>query len=685
MPSVKYAIVKVLELVLSVTCIIYKRVSDDEGRRLSLRQEKQNYRWPLFRYITWEANGSSYADITYGSYVLITTALLIGYLSGELAGARRMEGFLLGFGALLFIAVGSLELASLDMVPEDLVDNGAVLGVLSLLTGLLFLADLLLSGKRRKEDRLEQLKKKPGKDKMTQIDNGKVGYGAMDLLSHKLNGHIANGSAGKPGQDDKHDKVVGQLKSSLKGKKIESEPLHVTFPSDILNPPPDLSVTDQNRKPRSTTQDTIFEEPQEYLQMDEINQRSHKISKRNGVLPGSSIPEEDETDDILKVPDVTFLKVKQSSFRGKSSPPRKTEMLPMAPLGDEEREIQKRRSTEKPPLSSMEIARKLPEDDRDNQRDFAREVVIMSPTEREEYLAYIKEKTKRRMADQYAQVSTSPTEVKTYTTIQNIEVGDDSARQTPQEVSYMSIREREQYLLGGYKLDNNQRERDDKSDRARPSSVLSSYDFCEDISNMPQVERERYLFGESPKQKMRVTPSPDSEKDGTRKSPESKLSITTPTDKEGHWRFDSRDANLVSSSRDKRDTRDSPSSPMDPGYVMHTAQNWPHSSPKTPSQSPTDITLEKPASRISSDDSDTSTSPGQQVMVSNVPSTSRVIRVPPPPKESYPKTKRSPTRPDTPDDDEFEEVPAGGSLTTQLLQKWLKQRHTKVTKMRSNP
>ena len=51
---------------------------------------------------------------------------------------------------ILFGIVGALSLASIDSVPEDLVDNAAVLGALCLLTALVFIGDLLMSPPRTK-------------------------------------------------------------------------------------------------------------------------------------------------------------------------------------------------------------------------------------------------------------------------------------------------------------------------------------------------------------------------------------------------------------------------------------------------------------------------------------------------------------------------------------------------------
>ena len=64
------------------------------------------------------------------------------------------EVLLLGVGVILFGIVGALSMASIDSVPEDLIDNAAVLGALCLITALVFIADMLMSprfGKKKQE------------------------------------------------------------------------------------------------------------------------------------------------------------------------------------------------------------------------------------------------------------------------------------------------------------------------------------------------------------------------------------------------------------------------------------------------------------------------------------------------------------------------------------------------------
>ncbi|KAK7865485.1 hypothetical protein R5R35_002355 [Gryllus longicercus] len=706
--------------ILCIACIVYKRVSDDEGRRLRTRQEKQNYEWPLLRYITWEQNGSSYADITYGSYVLITAGLLIGYLSGELTKGRNMESFLLTFGALLFIAVGSLELAALDSVPDELIDNAAILGVVSLITGALFLIDLSLSGKRRKAEILKQKLKHSGPSKLTQTDE-KAGYeGALELFSHKMNGLLANGNGKSPDQLDKNDKVVGQLKSSLKGKKTDGETMRVTFPSDILNPPMDLATPSELHgsvngivSRDTNVQDTEWDKQPDAIRTSQKLRRGDRIPK----LPQTprKVTDESDADDNLAIPSVSFIMREkgdfgsQTSLRSKS-PSLRAKMLPMMPIEStsEEPVLRSPRHLDKS-LSQPELGKISRFQKSDSDSEMPHEIVVMSPTEKSEFMAY--KKIMQNLANYPQNVTILPDskvdynrELKaTYSTEEIIE---------PKPQISPPTKDLSRANLNRSSKPKSKSSKSTKSDRPKgyvepDKQDENPRDISEDISHMTPSEREHYLFGESPKQKDSTSPSPMMERKISKKSSPN-IQMSTSPEADVHWRFDSRDANLVQSVRkNPRDSRESPSSPMDPGYVLHTAHNWPHSTPhstpKTPSQSPSDVasgTSPKVPYRISSDESDTNTSHRNGVMqgVGGDPSPyAQAMRMtiappPPPPSHTHPmeiqrrqESPGSPSRREYFMEEEDDGSPSGGSLTTQLLQKWIKQRNTKVTKMRSEP
>ncbi|KAJ3645961.1 hypothetical protein Zmor_023577 [Zophobas morio] len=139
----RWTVLKLLEVASTVACLIFKSITDDEASRLFLYLQKLSREWSLLNNVTWGSVGAAVANVTYGGYFIITAALFIGRLTGELPTQRRITEFvLLGVGTILFIVLGSLEFAALDSVPQDLVDNAAVIGTLSLVTAALFLLDM---------------------------------------------------------------------------------------------------------------------------------------------------------------------------------------------------------------------------------------------------------------------------------------------------------------------------------------------------------------------------------------------------------------------------------------------------------------------------------------------------------------------------------------------------------------
>lgn len=87
--------------------MICKTVSDDEARRLFLYLQKISREWSLLNQVTWDKYGSSAADATYGGYVIITFALMIGKLTSELPTTKRIsEYILLTIGLILYAVLG---------------------------------------------------------------------------------------------------------------------------------------------------------------------------------------------------------------------------------------------------------------------------------------------------------------------------------------------------------------------------------------------------------------------------------------------------------------------------------------------------------------------------------------------------------------------------------------------------
>lgn len=139
----RWTFLKLVEVGFVVVCLTFKRVTDDEASRVFLYLQKVSREWSLLNNITWSKVGAAVADTTYGGYLIITAALFLGHLFGELPTTSRItEYILLAVGTILFTVMGSLSFAALDSVPANLVDNAAIVGTFSLVVAALFLLDM---------------------------------------------------------------------------------------------------------------------------------------------------------------------------------------------------------------------------------------------------------------------------------------------------------------------------------------------------------------------------------------------------------------------------------------------------------------------------------------------------------------------------------------------------------------
>ncbi|XP_066584310.1 uncharacterized protein [Prorops nasuta] len=136
--------IRIVEVLLCISCVIALRVTDDESRRVAHYLRNISRQWFQLDNVTWGAIGAALAAATCGGYLIITAGLLIAAATGELKG-RKAEIFMLGLGVILFGIVGGLSMASIESVSPDLVDNAAVFGALCLVTALVFIADILMS------------------------------------------------------------------------------------------------------------------------------------------------------------------------------------------------------------------------------------------------------------------------------------------------------------------------------------------------------------------------------------------------------------------------------------------------------------------------------------------------------------------------------------------------------------
>lgn len=92
-------------------CLTYKRVTDDEASRVFVYLRRISREWSLLNNITWSRVGAALGDATYGGYLIITFALFIGRLCGELPTRKRItEYILLSLGTILFVVLGEYKI-----------------------------------------------------------------------------------------------------------------------------------------------------------------------------------------------------------------------------------------------------------------------------------------------------------------------------------------------------------------------------------------------------------------------------------------------------------------------------------------------------------------------------------------------------------------------------------------------
>lgn len=100
-----------------MACLICKTVSDDEANRLFLYLQKISREWSLLNQVTWDKYGSSAADATYGGFVIITFALLLGKVTGDLPTTKRVSEYvLLAIGIILFTVLGTVIINAYALV-----------------------------------------------------------------------------------------------------------------------------------------------------------------------------------------------------------------------------------------------------------------------------------------------------------------------------------------------------------------------------------------------------------------------------------------------------------------------------------------------------------------------------------------------------------------------------------------
>ncbi|PSN58256.1 hypothetical protein C0J52_00176 [Blattella germanica] len=728
--------VKILELLFCLACMIYMRVTDYESRQVFFFLEKVNQEWPLLNSVTWEENGAIFTHIVFGSYIIITLGLLIGYLCGELNNGRKMEKYFLGMGALLFIIVGSLIFASLDSVPHYLIKNAAALGTIALLTGLLFILDMGLS--RPKPPRVERLYK------ATQTEMPAHSVDLLDKVHRVPNG----------------DSVMGELRSSLKTKRRTDDDLR--YPSEGGSVP-DLTIHENGRVPSVRSRGT----PEEPTTPDGHRQNGHfhpdlehdpGRHSRRLATPESSIQhdprfprdlelhpkrilqdqqrrlsdeyvvtdrgrERRSTSDREHVsPESYRFPAQRTSLEDSRSP---SELDPQHKRSSRE-QVESRHATDPGQAPRSSVRDERPPDNRHLQRHLTSDQENRNSNSSSGDQRYLEQseisqrpesitpeqRYRSRPSSIYHGSDSEVDDLMRVPTVsflltergEQVEAqpggGKRSIRLKPQGAKTGSTREMKllpmapiastsKDLRGSLKSrsaetisDEAKRKQSTRDEAGSPASVGD------------EREKERYLFGGRPKlssnRSLDVEAGRLTRFEGISHSPSPDVA---------HWRYDSRDANFI------RTERELPSSPSDPGFVKHTAHNWPDSAPRTPSQSPAGSLASRPQNWPDSrprtpsqspqnwpESTSQTPSPGHQVhwpdtrqssdegdYATAMPSQSK----PPVPQhrqeETSRKTQKGKERVEE-EDDEDVDMPSGGSLTTQLLQKWLKQRKSKIGK-----
>ncbi|XP_058831442.1 uncharacterized protein LOC131690021 [Topomyia yanbarensis] len=135
-------VIKFVELLACVSCVIAKIITDHEARRVFVRNQKLSREWSLIHNITWSTGGNAFTNIVYGGYTIVIALMLITRCVDAKSRPNLFEKIVLSLGTLLFFAAGGLVFASIDQVHPDLHDNAIILGCLSFLVAILFVIDL---------------------------------------------------------------------------------------------------------------------------------------------------------------------------------------------------------------------------------------------------------------------------------------------------------------------------------------------------------------------------------------------------------------------------------------------------------------------------------------------------------------------------------------------------------------
>ncbi|KAL9917154.1 uncharacterized protein ACN2A1_003025 isoform 1-T1 [Glossina fuscipes fuscipes] len=135
---------KIMQLIICVAALIFKKLTDNKARMIFLRNRKTSNEWNLLQNVTWSQEGSDFTIFAYAGYTYIIAVCLLARLMNLHKKASTTDILLMRFGVIIFLLQGILVFYSVEYVPDEIRLNALILGSLSFLTcGLFLLEDCL--------------------------------------------------------------------------------------------------------------------------------------------------------------------------------------------------------------------------------------------------------------------------------------------------------------------------------------------------------------------------------------------------------------------------------------------------------------------------------------------------------------------------------------------------------------
>ncbi|XP_017864660.1 PREDICTED: uncharacterized protein LOC108614951 [Drosophila arizonae] len=133
---------KVLQIVVTVSATILKKLSDRYSERLVTSNKKNLREWMLLNTISLTKEADDFGDLAYIGYVFISSILLLSRFKEKTRNYHITEIILLSFGVLFFIIQGLLIFGIIEELQDNILDFGYSLGAVTFLCAILFAIDL---------------------------------------------------------------------------------------------------------------------------------------------------------------------------------------------------------------------------------------------------------------------------------------------------------------------------------------------------------------------------------------------------------------------------------------------------------------------------------------------------------------------------------------------------------------